>query len=595
MTDRSTWRKRCRRSLGPMVTLAILTSSACNRAEPEKQNLQNDSAKQVASDQDPSKQNQTGPGSDFGANPGSNQMSMKQGMGPGGEILPPSASGAGLPVTSANPAGAIDNNPIRSGVQIEEGTSSFPAEVEETPAGSVAERLADRSFVKLVLPKGALSPDQLLAFLGDCDRAVQDLTLARQAKQLSEKEFLEQAKRLSTLKLEGSERMFADATSSVAQKKTAIAAQVESLSQLTGLGDVDAAQKLLKVAGELTKSADPQMAHQGRLVLIGFRLNQLVEGQLKDPQVIVDDVSTMLDKSEYRGLVELLALQQSLGVLNQLGYAEQANQVRQRVIKEYRNSTDRELAMRAWMMEVGNAAELRALHDSVQATLGGTEKDETQVAKQADALAAAFPSPNTLAYLTKMVVDLEYSGHVPASRELSSVVTKYKSQQPQGPMLSDIDRALDGHNRRLGSLGKPLVLDDLTGMDGAPFDWSVYRNKVVLVYFWASGEVPSLNLINQIKSLRQSFPESKLEIVGICTDDGRTITNAGKFIERQQLPWRNVRSSSPQAVGLESAAAKSLGVNAYAHFALLVDKKGIIRAVHPNFENIGTMIEELSN
>ncbi len=121
---------------------------------------------------------------------------------------------------------------------------------------------------------------------------------------INEKTFLEKAKRLSSMKLAAGERLYADTASSVAQRKTAIAAQVESLSQLTGLGDVEAAQKLLQVAGQLSQSPDPQLAHQGRLVLVGFRLNQLVEGQIKDPQVILDDVNAILDKSEFRGLVE---------------------------------------------------------------------------------------------------------------------------------------------------------------------------------------------------------------------------------------------------------------------------------------------------
>ncbi len=246
--------------------------------------------------------------------------------------------------------------------------------------------------MKLVLPNAALAPDQLLAFLVECDRAVQDLAMTRQANQINEPKFLEQAKRLSGLKLQASERLFSEATATVAQKKTAVAAQVESLSQLTGLGDIEAAQKLLRVADSLTKSNDAQLAHQGRLVLMGFRLNQLVEGQIKDPQAILDDVNGILDKSEYRGLVELLALQQSLGVLNQLGYAEQARQVQQRIVKEFRNSPVQDLAMRSWMIEVGNSPELKAAFEAIQQTLSGQETDPTKVAQAATAFVNAYPS-----------------------------------------------------------------------------------------------------------------------------------------------------------------------------------------------------------
>ncbi len=164
---------------------------------------------------------------------------------------------------------------------------------------------------------------------------------------------------------------------------------------------------------------------------------------------------------------------------------------------------------------------------------------------------------------------------------------------PPGPLLADIENVLDGHARRLGALGKPLVLDQLNGMDGAPFDWNTYRTKVVLVYFWASWEVPSLNLIDQVKKLRERIPDPNFEVLGICVDDGRTITNAEQLVARQGLTWRNLRSSNPTAVGMDTEAAKKLGVNAYSNFTLLVNKKGEVRAVHPSFENLDAMINEL--
>lgn len=553
----------------------VLCLAACNRAVPEKQ-----SEKVGQPEQSPS----------VLAN------STDQ------AVLPP-REGASVPIpgTAAVPVSS-NNNPVPTaeatnnpGVHIENVSTLPPnATSGETPAAAeLSQRMSDRTFMKLELPKAALAPDQLLAFLVECDRAVQDLAMTHRANQISESEFVEQAKRLSNLKLEAGERLSQDPSSSAAQKKTAIAAQVESLSQLTGLGDIKAAQKLLQVAGELTKSPDAQLAHQGRLVLLGFRLNQLVEGQMKDPQVILDDVNNILEKSEYRGLVELLALQQSLGVLNQLGYSDQAKQVEQRIVKEFRNSPDQELAMRTWMIEVGSSPELKAAYEAIKQTMEGEEKDPTRVATMATNFVNAYPSLNTLHYFLKAIIDLEYNGHVTAARKLSEVVANAKTKFPASPLVKDIDNVLDGHTRRLAALGQPLVLNELAGMDGAPFDWNFYRNKVVLVYFWASWELPSLTLIDNVKKLRERVTDPNFEVVGICTDDSRTLSDAEHLVSRQILTWRNVRSSNPQAIGLDSSAAKSLGVNAYSNFALLIDKKGIVRAVHPTFDNLEAMIGEL--
>ncbi len=347
-------------SLTLLVSVALF--SACNRAVPEKTEA---------------KSGESSAGETGGSEPSAGVLASKK-SAEGQPVLPP--EGASIPISGsqrsstapnlASDSTATRNGPPPPGVQIENVTSIAP-NGDAAADVPIDERLADRSFMKLQLPDARFVARSIVdlfdgmrsrgARVGDRPRTAQRAALSRASQALEQYE------------IAASERLSADGSATAAQKKTSIAAQVESLSQLTGLGDVDAAQKLLKVAGELAKSPDVQLAHQGRLVLMGFNLNQLVEGQVKDPQVIVNGVNNLLDKSEYRGLVELLALQQSLGVLNQLGYAEQAKQVQDRVVREFRNSTDKEVAMRSWMIEVGTSPELKASFEGIQNTLAGTE------------------------------------------------------------------------------------------------------------------------------------------------------------------------------------------------------------------------------
>ncbi len=439
-------RKSYRLIMAQVLSLTLVASPACNRVTPEKET------------------GKTGAG-EVGGTLANKPTTTEEAVLPGTLTNTPDNSergpltstneGAAVPISANNPAPRV-GGPPPPGIEIEAVPGGSDSET--APTGDLSQRLGDRSFVKLELPNAALAPDQLLAFLADSDRAVHDLTIAWNAKQLSEKEYLEQAKRLSLLKMQASERLYNDKSATQAQQKTAIAAQVESLSQLTGLGDVSAAQKLLTLAGELTKSPDTHLAHQGRLVLLGFRLNQLVEGQIKDPQVVLEDVNALLDKSEYRGAVELLALQQGLGVLGQLGYAEQAQQVQQRIVKEFRASPDRELAMRAWSIEVGSSPELKAAIDEIKKTLAGEEQDATKVATAAAEFIRKFPTLNTVYFFLQAIVDLEYRGFTTASRELSKTVVAYKTQVPTSPLMDEVDIVLEGHNKRLGLLNQSLVL-----------------------------------------------------------------------------------------------------------------------------------------
>lgn len=578
------------------VLLCIgLPLSACNRAVPEK-SAGSSSGKKIEPlviDQE----SQTGDSpadalQALGATaaPSSeNQLDLSRRTSPetiGGVILPERSSVA----STSDPDLVTD---IKPGVHIEMTEPASPpngAEGVTTADGSRQD--LDAPFMQLKLPETS-NPQLLITFLVQCDRSVQDLTALRLAQRLNENEFRDQAKRLSNLKLQAAERLLTDPKLTAAHNKAATAARVESLSQLTGLGDVDAAQRLQQLAVELSKSSDHQLAHQGKLVLLGFRLNQLQEGQVKDPQALIADLDPLFERPDDRGLVELMALQQCAGVLSQLGYGAESKQVIDRIVHEYRNSSNQDLSMRAWALETNGSAELTAFYDLYRATIEGTEKDPAKIATSATALFKAFPSVNTLAHCCRTMLDLEFSGNVAAASELARVIATARQQVPVSSFATEIDKFLESHNLRLAALGKPLVLDGLVGFDGRPFDWATYRDKVVLVCFWASLELNSMEELKQMKQLREDINDPEFEIVGINLDDAH-MSNAEQTVAGENYKWRNVRSSSPDAIGFNTPAARALGVNAIP-FLLLVDRSGTVVHIHTRAGKSAAMIRELLN
>ncbi len=502
-----------------LFSATLCALPACNQAEPEKKpdpstenQLSQNTAGQNTAGQNTAGQNQSNLNQP-GANP-SGQLSANQfAAGPttaanGAEpVLPPGTSNAGSAPTSnamgasnapptslaatGAPSMATGNGP---GIQIESLAPTLPSEgLNTAPAtgDDVAQRLADRSFVKLTLPENA-NAAKLMTFLADCDRAVQDLVIARQAQQLNETEFFGQAKRLSGMKLQAAEMLMTAPDLKPENQKTAVAAQIESLSQLTGLGDVQAAQKLQQRATDLARSSDPQLVHQGKLVLLGFRLNQFQEGQLKDPQVVLAEIDQLFGRVEDRSLVELIALQQCMGVMQQLGYEAEARQVVDRIVKNYRNLPDKDLSMRAWIIETSGSPALVNFNAAHQGTLQGSQSDPTRLAAAATELMQAFPSPNTVAYCCRMLIDVEFSGNVAAAAELGNAIAAGNAKLPPNSFTDELNNFLEFHKRRLALRGRPVVLEELIGFDGQPFDWNSYRGKVVLVCFWSSTEIHSL-------------------------------------------------------------------------------------------------------
>ena len=135
------------------------------------------------------------------------------------------------------------------------------------------------------------------------------------------------------------------------------------------------------------------------------------------------------------------------------------------------------------------------------------------------------------------------------------------------------------------------MLEELVAFDGKPFDWSSYRGKVVLVCFWASWEINSLEEMRRLKELRQEIPNADFEIVAINLDDAN-MSSAEQMVARQAYPFQNVRSSNSDASGFSARAAVTLGVNAVP-FVMLVDRSGTVAAIHVRGEKSSAMINEL--
>jgi thiol-disulfide isomerase/thioredoxin len=189
------------------------------------------------------------------------------------------------------------------------------------------------------------------------------------------------------------------------------------------------------------------------------------------------------------------------------------------------------------------------------------------------------------------MIPLEFSGNVAAASQVAKVVADARGQLSNGPLVEEIDAFLDCHARRLAAVGQPLVLEGLANFDGKPFDWSSYRGKVVLVCFWASWEINSLDEMRRLKELRRQIPSADFEILAINLDD-TNMPGAEQMVFEQNYSWANVRSSNPAAQGFSTPAAVELGVNAVP-FVMLVDRQGKVAAIHVRGQNTAQMVNEL--
>ena len=129
-----------------------------------------------------------------------------------------------------------------------------------------------------------------------------------------------------------------------------------------------------------------------------------------------------------------------------------------------------------------------------------------------------------------------------------------------------IVQTLYGKNQKVGSialnfsaieiLNKPITLND-------------FRGKYVMLVFWATWCKPCVLEINDIKKIRQRYPQSMLEIISISEDDDKD--KLLRFIEYNKMNWIHIFGNKELVT--------DFGVWAIPK-SILIDKDGVITFIN---------------
>lgn len=110
-----------------------------------------------------------------------------------------------------------------------------------------------------------------------------------------------------------------------------------------------------------------------------------------------------------------------------------------------------------------------------------------------------------------------------------------------------------------------------TDIKGDSIELKSLHGKVVLLVFWASWNLPSIQLNEEIKMLRAAYGENNFEVVQIACE--KNLSNWKRAVDEQGLNWLNYADG----LGFKSPIAKLYGVKAVP-YNLLLDKNGEILA-----------------
>jgi thiol-disulfide isomerase/thioredoxin len=144
-------------------------------------------------------------------------------------------------------------------------------------------------------------------------------------------------------------------------------------------------------------------------------------------------------------------------------------------------------------------------------------------------------------------------------------------------------RKMAGVVRRLTLLGKPIELEG-TLLNGKPLDMAKYKNKVVLVDFWATWCGPCLEEIPNLKRNYKRYHDKGFEIISLSLD--RTKAPVEKFVKEEDIPWANVYGAEGPSPSVEYYGVLFIPT------MILVDRDGKVVSITARREELDRLLEK---
>ena len=454
-----------------------------------------------------------------------------------------------------------------------------------TPSSSVPQRnpampSGDRVIGRTQL-KPDLNPQQLVEFLGVADRDMQGIWSRLPQVTGGRDELI----RIAKMKLEASRRLKDHPEASAGARSAGARGELQALSHLASFSDLQSAEALEELASENLKSSDPDLVSDSRLVLIGFALESLRNGEDGAADRIITHIDQIATAGKSNDVPTLMVMGQAREALAAYGNDEAADHVRRAIVGLYADSPNPDLAMAA--------AELAGsvLYDQLERLLSAALNEQTvpidQWAAATDELISEAPNLRTVEYLAGAALQLEAAGQDKLVQATFDAMAK-RFDDPGSDAGREVQIAMAAMEARQNILGVPFnpVLPDVSGSD---LSMDQFAGQVVLVPFWAAAFPESLQLIGRLKQIQSAHPDD-VAIVGVNLDgDDRLLQS---FLEQNDFGFPSFRSKSSAEAEVANPLAAQFGVASMPFLAIL-DRKGNVAAINFTDRGIEAKVNEL--
>jgi len=375
------------------------------------------------------------------------------------------------------------------------------------------------------------------------------------------------------------------------QRAFAVEAKLFALSMLPGVyGPEDGlpfVDKLRIYAGTLLEDENAEIARLARLTMFQLNLVDLGAGKVDDSKPVMDELKQLMTEEDADSRTFAVGFE-AVMLLRQIRREEESVEAMKVVGNAFKDDEDKELASRAAAL-LTQAAVLN-MHRNLVAVMKGDEDTVPKLIENVKTILAPEDTGQLAFQVTMQAAqNLEYGGHTETAREVYGLIKEAFKDNEDANVAKEAARQVEMAERRMALLGKPFPIEGAL-FNGESFDWNAYKDKVVLVDFWATWCGPCMQELPNIRKNYERFHEKGFEVVGVNLDEERR--DVENFFATDKLPWVTVVSADPEKKGFDDPNAVRYGVSGIP-FLVLVGKDGNVAALHVRGDALGEKLEEL--